>query len=1172
MNRIYRRIWNAARRCWVVASELSSPRTKAPRCARRPLTHAVTTALLCMVGTVQAQEATECAADDVTCEAVEASWTIASARSFAAQLSSAGTLGTNDTVYGSSASTSGDNNAVFGRIAGARGDGTAMGYSANAKGFGAVSVGRSSSADAENSIALGRNAFITSTSASGAIAIGAGARAGSQYASGAIAVGAGASAKQDSVALGYGALANLGQSVAIGTNSSAGDYSAALGHSASASGNDSVALGYRSTASAYRVVSVGSETLKRRIVNVDDGQISSTSSDAVTGKQLYRVQAASTDALSIARSAQSGVTTLNGLISTGCDGCNVRIGIGSTSPILDVRNSSGASRRIYGVAEGDVTAESRNAINGKQLFETNNAVTAAQRTATIASTNAEAALIKAERLSGLVSGDSTTFRLGAENSASSMNVAAKNGSNRLVTGVADGSLTAASRDAVNGGQLYTTHQAAISAKSAAEAAMREIGKTAYTLASGTELTEDTRAKATATAALAFGQSAHASGWAALAAGRNARAFAQGSIALGDGARVLSDASLNSIAFGTNAATGVQAGLIAFGSRSVATGGENAMALGTGASASSSNSVALGAGSTTSAEKQVSVGSSQIKRTLVNLADGKLTQTSSEAVTGSQLFGTNLRVGSLEGLIRQDSQAGTMRLGGENSGALVDVRNKANGNRKITGVADAELKTGSSDAVTGGQLAATNGRLSAALDGASEALAKITGIETQTQYFKVGGKGPGIPAQAGAVGVALGDSAEASLLSEGGVALGSFAKARGRNSVALGRASRVDETADGGFALGVLSSVAEVGGVALGQSSSVQKGAENAVAIGAGSIATEGRTASFGNAGLQRRLTNLARGTADHNATTVGQLNDSLAALGGGAKLDAVGNVTAPTYTVQNTRQHTVGDALTVLDGAVLRTTSRMDRVEGQLRSVFQDTPTARADGLNQIALAGANGMILSNVGNGLIAAGSRDAVNGGQLHSMQQQLNGRMDGLEQRIDGQPQSRMMALASDEPGTPATPPVAEEPAPPASNDDKIVANTGNAPKSSPQPKAEAPESPKPQVDTAELEKMLARANDYSDGIAREVDARLNKMDKRFNRMAAMSSAQTAMAMNTAGLATYNRLGAGVGYAEGESAMAVGYQRVLNEKGSATFSLNGAFTNSGERSMGVGVGIGW
>ena len=186
------------------------------------------------------------------------------------------------------------------------------------------------------------------------------------------------------------------------------------------------------------------------------------------------------------------------------------------------------------------------------------------------------------------------------------------------------------------------------------------------------------------------------------------------------------------------------------------------------------------------------------------------------------------------------------------------------------------------------------------------------------------------------------------------------------------------------------------------------------------------------------------------------------------------------------------------------------------------------------------------------------------------------------MGGEPQERQWrALAVAAAGrtrwaAPAAAPAADEPpAPPASSgDNKVGADAGSAPRSSPQPQADAPkpESPKPQVDTAELEKMLARANDYSDGIAREVDARLNKMDKRFNRMAAMSSAQTAMAMNTAGLATYNRLGAGVGYAEGESAMAVGYQRVLNEKGSATFSLNGAFTNSGERSMGVGVGIGW
>ncbi|KAG1258092.1 hypothetical protein G6F65_015695 [Rhizopus arrhizus] len=380
---------------------------------------------------------------------------------------------------------------------------------------------------------------------------------------------------------------------------------------------------------------------------------------------------------------------------------------------------------------------------------------------------------------------------------------------------------------------------------------------------------------------------------------------------------------------------------------------------------------------------------------------------------------------------------------------------------------------------------------------------------------------------------MGDSAFAAPTKDGAVALGSYSRAEGEDSVALGRAAWVQESARRGFALGSRSVVEEADGLALGAGSSVTKGSVNAVAIGAGSVAKESSTVSFGDDVLQRRLTNLARGTADHNATTVGQLNGSLATLGGGAKLDANGNVTAPTYRVQNTDQRTVGSALTVLDNAVLRTTSRVDGMEGQLRSIFQDTSTARADGFNQLTLAGAQGMVISNVANGLIAAGSREAVNGGQLHAVQQQLNGRIDGLEQRVEGNglaPQSRAMALASTEQEAAA-------PTPPARQDDKVVADTGSAPKSAPapQPKADAPESPKPQGDTAELEKMLARANDYSDGIAREVDARLNKMDKRFNRMAAMSSAQTAMAMNTAGLATYNRLGAGVGYAEGESAMA-------------------------------------
>jgi len=52
---------------------------------------------------------------------------------------------------------------------------------------------------------------------------------------------------------------------------------------------NSVALGNNSTVSSSNEVSVGSASQKRKITNVADGEVSATSSDAVTGKQLYKV-------------------------------------------------------------------------------------------------------------------------------------------------------------------------------------------------------------------------------------------------------------------------------------------------------------------------------------------------------------------------------------------------------------------------------------------------------------------------------------------------------------------------------------------------------------------------------------------------------------------------------------------------------------------------------------------------------------------------------------------------------------------------------------------------------------------------------------------------------------------------------------------------------------------
>ncbi|HFJ9782890.1 TPA: YadA-like family protein [Stenotrophomonas maltophilia] len=532
--------------------------------------------------------------------------------------------------------------------------------------------------------------------------------------------------------------------------------------------------------------------------------------------------------------------------------------------------------------------------------------------------------------------------------------------------------------------------------------------------------------------------------------------------------------------------------------------------------------------------------------LTNLADGRVAPGSRDAVTGSQLYAAEQKISQnrndLEAM-RKERETGQQAMRGLDASGPIDF-----GGARLTGVAEAKLSADSSDVVRGSQLYGTNSRVSE--------------LEDVAQSVSIGSAPFSERAEAGVAGVALGNSAKTGL--EGGTAVGTFAGAMGKNSTAIGRAATVSVDSANGFAMGVGAQVGgDAGGanegVAIGAGARVGSGAHGSLALGNGSQADEEGVASFGGVGIKRRLVNIANGTANHNAATVGQLRGALSALGG--EVDANGNIVGPSFTVQGQSQSTLNGALEALDGAVVSNRSRVNQVESQLRSVFQDTPSVRADGLNQLTLAGTHGMVISNVANGLIAAGSRDAVNGGQLHSMQQQLNGRMDGLEQRIDA-PQSQAMAVASV--------PEPEAPVPQAEGGQQ-VASVGEGEKPAPQPKTKE-DTPKPQVDTAELEKMLARANEYTDGAISTFERRLDKMDKRFNRMAAMSSAQTAMAMNTAGLATYNRLGAGVGYSEGESAMAVGYQRVLNEKGSATFSLNGAFTNSGERSMGVGVGIGW
>ncbi|VEF33937.1 YadA domain-containing protein [Stenotrophomonas maltophilia] len=1071
----------------------------------------------------------------------------------------------------------------------------ALGYKADASGNQAVAVGREAAASglystalgnlakagAESAIALGDRALASHT---GSVALGNGSQT-----TGINQVSVGSSSiKRKIVNLADGAVSSssteaitgkqlnetngrvaTAQNAANGAEATANaaqvDATKALAESTVLGGlvgqvspTEAVRLGEKNSGTVLDVRN--SANANRKLTGVADGVVSASSYEAVNGRQLnatnekvVAVEGMATSAAADATLAKADAAkalaetaVLGGLVAQVSASGDVRLGEKNSGTTLNVRNSANANRKISGLADGLLSASSAEAVSGKQLYSTNSRVS------------------DLEDVAQFVSIGSAPF------------------SERAQAGVAGVAVGNSSKTGLDGGTAVGTFAEAMGKNSTAigrAAAVSEGSENGFAMGAGAQVGGDA---GSAYAGVAIGASASVEGGAhgSLALGNGSLADEEGVASFGgvgiqrrlvNIARGTADHNATTVSQlkGSLATLGGGAGMDANGNIIAPTYAVQSGTQGTVEEAlmALDGAVVTAGRRAEKVEGQLSSifqdspsaradGMKQIALNgvngmlLTNLADGRVAPGSRDAVTGSQLYAAEQKISQnrndLEAM-RKEREIGEQAMRGLDASGPIDF-----GGARLTGVAEAKLSADSSDVVRGSQLYETNSRVSA--------------MEGIGQYVSVG-TAPGYgPAQAGPVGLAIGNFAKTG--NDGGTAVGTHAKALGRNSIALGRASVVHEDSDSGFALGTGAEVGITGGgarggIAIGAGAKVGKGADGSLAIGEGSQANEAGVASFGSATTYRRLVNIANGTANHNAATVGQLRGALSALG--SEVDANGNIVGPSFNVQGQSQSTLNGALEALDGAVVSTTSRVNQVESQLRSVFQETPSVRADGTAQLTLAGANGMVISNVANGLIAAGSRDAVNGGQLHSMQQQINGRMDGLEQRIDDQPQARAMAAASTP--SPSTEDIA--PAPETSGSPQI-ASTGEGDKPTPQPKQD--DTPKPQVDTAELEKMLARANEYTDGAISNFERRLDKMDKRFNRMAAMSSAQSAMAMNTAGLATYNRLGAGVGYSQGESAMAVGYQRVLNEKGSATFSLNGAFTNSGERSMGVGVGIGW
>lgn len=225
-------------------------------------------------------------------------------------------------------------------------------------------MGSGGIADADNTIALGNQSLAV---AAGAIAIGQGNKAD------------GANA----IALGNGSVTGGANAIALGQGSYAGlENGIAIGGQASAQGTNSVALGAGSVATEDNSVSVGNTTDQRKIVNMAAGDISTSSTDAINGSQLYAISKSVADRLGggATVNAQGVVTAPNYRLKNGIYGNvgdaladlnNNTIQWDSVKKGYSAAHGTDATSTITNVKAGTISATSTDAVNGSQLNATN---------------------------------------------------------------------------------------------------------------------------------------------------------------------------------------------------------------------------------------------------------------------------------------------------------------------------------------------------------------------------------------------------------------------------------------------------------------------------------------------------------------------------------------------------------------------------------------------------------------------------------------------------------------------------------------------------------------------------------------------------------------------------------------------------------------------------------
>ncbi|ECM4408803.1 hypothetical protein RU30_25610, partial [Salmonella enterica subsp. enterica serovar Give] len=296
------------------------------------------------------------------------------------------------------------------------------------------------------------------------------------------ALGTAAKAAGDrSTALGAAAEATKADTAALGAAAKAsGLKSTALGAESKATANGSVAIGSSSVANEENTVSFGSDSHTRKLVNVSQGIVAGDSTEAVNGAQLFAANGTVASALgtSVDKAGNivapvykvdgrevnsvgdaltsiddrttkntSSITTLAGDISSGKAGL-VQLdekgdAVFSDSLAAD-RAFNAGNRTVTGVKAARLAGDSTEAVNGAQLFATNQMVGKA-----VSDVKKSSVLKLSDDGKKIVVNDTakkaTTLSL----------------NNRKIEGVASGKVSASSTEAINGAQLYKTNRAVV---------------------------------------------------------------------------------------------------------------------------------------------------------------------------------------------------------------------------------------------------------------------------------------------------------------------------------------------------------------------------------------------------------------------------------------------------------------------------------------------------------------------------------------------------------------------------------------------------------------------------------------------------------------------------------------------------------------------------------------